>query len=110
LPVCRKGGNGEWGAPSLFSIGGVSAGWRAGGKATDAIFLVMNPEGKKKLVQDSVKLGAELSVAAARQVVQRKVRQTFNSMQRFSATRDHGGYLAGVTLDGTVYKQDRDGN
>ena len=62
--VCRKGGNGQWDAPSMFTMGGASVGFQIGGKATDVVFLVMNPEGMKKLVQDSVKLGAELSVAA----------------------------------------------
>ena len=62
--VCRKGGNGAWDAPSMFTLGAASIGFQIGGKATDVIFLVMNPEGMKKLVQDSVKLGAELSAAA----------------------------------------------
>ena len=48
----------------MFTMGGASVGFQIGGKATDVVFLVMNPEGMKKLVQDSVKLGAELSVAA----------------------------------------------
>ena len=62
--VCRKGGNGQWDAPSMFTMGGASVGFQIGGEATDVVFLVMNPEGMKKLVQDSVKLGAELSAAA----------------------------------------------
>src|SRR5580658_67196 len=62
--VCRKGGNGQWDAPSMFTMGGASVGFQIGGQATDVVFLVMNPEGMKKLVQDNVKLGAELSVAA----------------------------------------------
>src|SRR5579859_847628 len=55
--VCRRGGNGVWGAPSMFTVGGGSFGFQIGGKSTDVVFLVMNPEGMKKLVQDSVKLG-----------------------------------------------------
>ena len=62
--VCRKGGNGPWGAPSMFTMGGGSFGFQIGGKATDVVFIVMNTDGIKKLVQDSVKLGAEASVAA----------------------------------------------
>src|SRR5579862_9619364 len=62
--VCRKGGNGQWDAPSMFTMGGASVGFQIGGKATDVVFLVMNPGGIKKLVQDSVKLGAEISAAA----------------------------------------------
>jgi SH3 domain-containing YSC84-like protein 1 len=62
--VCRKGGNGPWGAPSMFTLGGGSFGFQIGGQATDVVFIVMNPEGARKLVQDSVKLGGEASVAA----------------------------------------------
>ncbi|MGH9351704.1 MAG: lipid-binding SYLF domain-containing protein [Terriglobia bacterium] len=62
--VCRRGGNGVWGAPSMFTLGAGSVGFQIGGKATDVVFIVMNPEGARKLVQDSVKLGAEASVAA----------------------------------------------
>src|ERR1035441_9009510 len=61
--VCRKGGAGQWDAPSMFTMGGASVGFQIGGQATDVVFLVMNPEGMKKLVQDSLKLGAELSAA-----------------------------------------------
>ena len=52
-------------------------------EATDVVFLVMNPEGMKTLVQDSVKLGAGLSVAASRWAVPRKAPPTLNSMRRF---------------------------
>lgn len=44
------------GLPPMFAMGG--------GEATDMVFLVMNPNGMKELVQDSVRLGAELSVVA----------------------------------------------
>jgi lipid-binding SYLF domain-containing protein len=110
LLVCRKGGNGEWGAPSMFSIGGVSVGWQAGGKATDVVFLVMNPEGMKKLVQDSVKLGAELSVAAGpagRSAEGATDVQLHAEILSYSRSR---GLFGGVSLDGAVYKQDRDDN
>src|SRR3990170_3481124 len=43
--VCRRGGNGPWGGPKLFTTGGPSIGFQIGGTATDLIFLVMNPKG-----------------------------------------------------------------
>jgi lipid-binding SYLF domain-containing protein len=33
--VCRKGGDGPWGAPSMFTLGGGSFGFQLGGQATD---------------------------------------------------------------------------
>jgi len=108
--VCRRGGNGGWGAPSMFTLGAVSIGFQIGGKATDVVFLVMNPEGAKKLVQDSVKLGAEASVAAGpvgRSAEGATDAQLHAEILSYSRTR---GLFAGVSLDGAVLKQDRDDN
>ncbi|MGB7623901.1 MAG: lipid-binding SYLF domain-containing protein [Terriglobia bacterium] len=108
--VCRKGGNGAWDAPSMFTLGAASVGFQIGGKATDVVFLVMNPEGMKKLVQDSIKLGAELSVAAGpvgRSAEGATDAQLHAEILSYSRTR---GLFAGVSLDGAVVKQDRDDN
>lgn len=45
--VCRKKGDGPWGAPSMFSLGAGSIGFQIGGKETDVVFLVMNGSGAK---------------------------------------------------------------
>ena len=108
--VCRKGGNGAWDAPSMFTLGAASVGFQIGGKATDVVFLVMNPEGMKKLVQDSIKLGVELSVAAGpvgRSAEGATDAQLHAEILSYSRTR---GLFAGVSLDGAVVKQDRDDN
>jgi SH3 domain-containing YSC84-like protein 1 len=108
--VCRRGGNGAWDAPSMFTLGAASIGFQIGGKATDVVFLVMNPEGMRKLVQDSVKLGAELSVAAGpvgRSAEGATDAQLHAEILSYSRTR---GLFAGASLDGAVVKQDRDDN
>jgi len=108
--VCRRGGNGRWDAPSMFTMGGASVGFQIGGKATDVVFLVMNPEGMKKLVQDSVKLGAELSVAAGpvgRSAEGATDAQLHAEILSYSRSR---GLFGGASLDGAVYKQDEDDN
>jgi len=108
--VCRRGGNGAWGAPSMFTLGAASIGFQIGGKATDVVFLVMNPEGAKKLVQDSVKLGAEASVAAGpvgRSAEGATDAQLHAEILSYSRTR---GLFAGVSLDGAVLKQDAEDN
>ena len=108
--VCREGGNGPWGAPSMFTLGAGSVGFQIGGKATDVVFIVMNPEGARKLVQDSVKLGAEISVAAGpvgRSAEGATDVQLHAEILSYSRTR---GLFAGLSLDGAVVKQDRDDN
>jgi SH3 domain-containing YSC84-like protein 1 len=108
--VCRRGGNGVWGAPSMFTVGGGSFGFQIGGKSTDVVFLVMNPEGMKKLVQDSVKLGAEVSAAAGpvgRSAEGATDAQLHAQILSYSRTR---GLFAGASLSGAVVKQDEDDN
>lgn len=108
--VCRRGGDGSWGAPSFFTLGGGSFGFQIGGKATDVVFIVMNPEGAKKLVQDSVKLGADLSAAAGpvgRAAEGSTDVQLHAEILSYSRSR---GLFAGASLSGAVMKQDEDDN
>ncbi len=108
--VCRDHGNGPWGAPSMFTLGGGSVGFQIGGKSTDVVFIVMDPDGARKLVQDSVKLGAELSVAAGpvgRSAEGATDVQMHAEILSYSRSR---GLFAGVSLDGAIVKQDWDDN
>ena len=91
-------------------MGGACVGFQTGGKATDVVFLVMNPGGMKKLVQDSVKLGGELSVAAGpvgRSAEGATDVQLHAEILSYSRAR---GLFGGASLDGAVYKQDEDDN
>jgi lipid-binding SYLF domain-containing protein len=94
----------------MFTMGGASVGFQIGGEATDVVFLVMNPGGMKKLVEDSVKLGAELSVAAGpvgRSADGATDAELHAEILSYSRSR---GLFAGASLDGAVYKQDEDAN
>jgi SH3 domain-containing YSC84-like protein 1 len=108
--VCRRGGDGIWGSPSMFTVGGGSFGFQIGGKATDVVFIVMNADGARKLVQDSVKLGAEASVAAG--PVGRSAQgatdvQLHAEILSYSRSQ---GLFAGLSLSGAVVKQDESDN
>lgn len=108
--VCREHGNGRWGAPSMFTMGAGSVGFQIGGEATDVVFIVRNEAGARTLVQDSVKLGADLSVTAGpvgRTAEGATDAQLHAEILSYSRTR---GLFAGVSLDGAVVKQDRDDN
>lgn len=108
--VCRDRGNGPWGAPSMFTLGAGSVGFQIGGKSTDVVFIVMDAEGARKLVGDSVKLGAELSVAAGpvgRSAEGATDVQMHAEILSYSRSR---GLFAGASLDGAIVKQDWDDN
>ena len=108
--VCRDHGNGPWGAPSMFTVGGGSFGFQIGGKSTDVVFIVMSPEGARKLLQDKVKLGGNVSVAAGpvgRSAEGATDAQLHAEILSYSRAR---GLFAGASLDGTVIDQDEDDN
>lgn len=108
--VCRLGGNGAWAAPSLFTVGGANFGFQLGGQATDLVFLVMNAEGAKKLLQSGVKLGADASAAAGpvgRTAEGATDVQMHAEILSYSRSR---GLFAGVSLAGTVMRPDNDAN
>jgi lipid-binding SYLF domain-containing protein len=108
--IYRKGGNGPWGVPSMFTLGGANIGFQIGGKATDRVFLVMNPEGARKWLQDDVKLDTELSGAAGpvgRSSERATGAQLHTEILSYSRSR---GLFAGASLDGAVVKQDKEDN
>jgi lipid-binding SYLF domain-containing protein len=108
--VCRKGGNGPWWAPSMFTLGGASYGLQIGGQATDIVFIVMNTGGVRKLLASEVKLGADASVAAG--PVGRKAEAATDVLlhsEILSYSRSRG-LFAGISLSGAVIRQDDEAN
>ena len=108
---CRtEEGKGAWGPPLMVSLGGGSFGLQIGGQAADLVFLVMNPKGMDYLLKSQFTLGAEASVSAgpvgrtgAADTDLRKQAEILS----YSRTR---GLFAGLSLEGAVVKQDKDGN
>src|SRR5579872_562329 len=96
--VCRRNGNGSWGGPSLFFLGGGHFGFQLSGRATDVVFLVMNASGAKKLLSSKVRIGAAASAADV---------QLQAEILTYSRSR---GLFASVSLAGAVLKQDVKGN
>lgn len=108
--VCRMHGTGAWGAPSMFTIYGGSYGLQIGGQSTDVVFIVMNSGGARKLLQSGVKLGGDASAAAGpvgRDAKAETDVQLHAEILTYSRSR---GLFAGISLVGSVIKQDEDGN
>jgi len=108
--VCRRGGTGPWGAPSMFTVGGANFGFQLGGQATDFVLVVMNANGAQKLLQSKVALGADAS-AAGGPVGRTAAGATDVQMQAEILTYSRSrGLFAGLSLEGQVVKQDNDAN
>jgi SH3 domain-containing YSC84-like protein 1 len=108
--VCRRGGNGAWGGPWMFEMGGPSIGLQIGGQSTDFVLLVMNPEGAQKFVAGHTKLGADASVAGG-PVGRTAGASTGVLLQTEILTYSRSrGAFAGLSLEGQVIKDDGGAN
>jgi SH3 domain-containing YSC84-like protein 1 len=109
--TCRaQNGAGPWGPPLMISAGGGSFGLQIGGQAADYVFLIMNPKGIDYLMRSQFTLGGDAAVAAG-PVGRTGSADTDLRMRAeilsYSRTR---GLFAGLSLEGTVVKQDKDAN
>jgi lipid-binding SYLF domain-containing protein len=108
--VCRRGGNGPWGAPSMIAVRGGSFGFQWGGTETDVVFVVMNASGIRRLLKSKGELGADVSVAAG------PVGRTASASTDLLATAEiltysrSRGLFAGISLKGAAVTPDGEAN
>ncbi|MGA7278585.1 MAG: lipid-binding SYLF domain-containing protein [Desulfocapsaceae bacterium] len=62
--VAYDAASSTWGYPAFYTIGSLSIGLQFGGEASEVILLVMTDRGMEKLLTNSFKLGADLTLAA----------------------------------------------
>jgi lipid-binding SYLF domain-containing protein len=108
--VCRtdNGRNGgEWSAPAVVKIEGGSVGFQIGAGETDLIFVVMNRDGERKLMQDKFTFGADAGVMAGpvgRSAEAQTDAQMHAEILGYSRSR---GVFAGVALNGATMSPQR---
>lgn len=110
LLVCRRHGDGPWGAPSMIAVHGGSFGFQWGGSETDVVLVVMNPSGIRRLLKSKGELGADVAVAAG--PVGRTAAATTDLLMTaeiltYSRSR---GLFAGIALKGAAVTEDSEAN
>ena len=108
--MCRRNGDGPWGAPSMISVHGGSFGFQWGATETDVVLVVMNPSGIRRLLKSKGELGADVSAAAG--PVGRTASASTDLMMTaeiltYSRSR---GLFAGISLKGAAITQDGEAN
>jgi lipid-binding SYLF domain-containing protein len=94
----------------MFTAYGANFGFQIGGKSSDIIFIVMNTDGVRKLLQSEVKLGVDASAAAGpvgRTAEGATDVQMHAEILSYSRSR---GLFAGVSLAGALLKTDYGAN
>lgn len=102
--------NGGWSSPAFLTITGGSIGAQFGAQAIDLVLVINNQRGLEQLVKNQFKLGADLAAAAG--PIGRDASASTDIQMRaqiLSYSRSRG-LFAGVTLNGSTIRQDRDAN
>lgn len=99
-----------WSAPAFLTLTGGSFGLQIGGQAADIVLVINDRRGLENLVRNQFKLGADASVAAG--PIGRDAQAATDLQMRaqilsYSRAR---GLFAGVTINGSTIRQDRDAN
>lgn len=97
--------DGTWSQPTFFAVGSGSFGFQWGVEKSEVVLLVMTERGMEHLLSTSVKLGADVSVAAGPIGAGAKAQTT--DILSFSRSR---GLYGGVSLEGAVLKTRRNFN
>ncbi|MGD9905185.1 MAG: lipid-binding SYLF domain-containing protein [Vicinamibacterales bacterium] len=101
---------GAWSSPGFLTITGGSVGFQIGAQAVDLILVVQNRRGLNQLLRNQFKIGADAAVAAGpvgRDASASTDIQLRAQILSYSRTR---GIFAGITLNGSTIRQDRDAN
>lgn len=99
-----------WSPPTFMTLTGGSFGLQIGGQATDIVLVIMNRRGLEHFVRNQFKFGADASVAAGpvgRDAQANTDLQLLAEILSYSRAR---GLFAGVTINGSTVRADRDAN
>jgi lipid-binding SYLF domain-containing protein len=102
--------SGAWSSPAFLTITGGSIGAQIGAQAVDLVLVVQNRRGLEQLLNNQFKIGADASVAAGplgRDASASTDIQLRAQILSYSRSR---GLFAGITLNGSTIRQDRDAN
>jgi lipid-binding SYLF domain-containing protein len=102
--------NGGWSAPAFLTINGGSFGMQIGAQAIDLVLVINGQRGLEQLVKNQFKIGADAAATAG--PVGRDASASTDIQMRaqiLSYSRSRG-LFAGVTLNGSTIRQDRDAN
>ena len=96
-----RGEGGSWTYPAFYTIGSVSFGFQIGAEASEVILLAMTERGVTTLLQNSVKLGADVGLAAGPYGAGAQAATANISADILAFSRSKGLY-GGISLDGAI--------
>jgi SH3 domain-containing YSC84-like protein 1 len=101
--MVRDAATHKWSQPAFYTIGSASFGLQIGGQASEVVLLAMTDRGVTALLSNSVKLGADVGVAAGPVGIGASA-ATANLSADIVAFARSKGLFAGISLDGALVK------
>jgi len=95
--LARDPQSGMWSYPAFYTMGSVSVGAQIGGEAAEVVFMIMSQRGLDSMLATSVKLGADVEIAAG--PVGAGTKAATADILAFSRAK---GFFGGATVDGAV--------
>jgi lipid-binding SYLF domain-containing protein len=93
---------GEWSAPVFYSLASASVGLQIGVSSSEVVMVIMNQRGLRAMMNNKVKLGADLSVAAGPLGVRGETATSGNLVADIYSYARSRGLFAGVSLEGGI--------
>lgn len=99
--LIARNSDGSWGYPAFFTLGAISFGLQFGGQDSETIFAIMTDRGIESIIDQEVKLGADVSVAVGPVGIGAEAATTATFADIYSFSRARGAY-AGASFEGAV--------
>ena len=108
--MMSKLANGAWSYPAFYSMGSVSFGLQIGGQSSEAVLLIMTQRGLDSIINDQVKLGADISAAAGPVGIGTEASTTTAIGADIYVYSLNKGLFIGAALEGAVIAKRTDWN
>ncbi len=94
---------GRWEGPAFYTIGGVSFGFQIGGQSSEVILVALTDRGVTAFLGSSVKLGADVGIAAG-PIGMGAAASSANFSADIVSFASSKGLFGGISLDGALVK------
>lgn len=102
--------NDAWSYPAFYTMGSVSFGLQVGGEASQTVLLIMTQRGFDAIMDDQVKVGADISAAAGPKGVGAEASTTTAAGADIYVYSINQGLFVGASLEGAVIAKRSDLN
>lgn len=97
-----KGSDGSWSSPAFYGMGSGSVGLQIGVQSAEVMFIILTDGGLEKIMNNSVKVGADLSLAIGPVGAGLEGSTTANLRADIVAYSKAVGLFGGVSVEGSI--------